>query len=325
MDNKGIQLQQAPLMELKESKDLKEPKEPKEKKDKKDKKDKKEKKEKKEKKKDKSGAEVDDLGERFRPVPNPLFTQSPQDSPLSSTKSSEDLTSTGTPGTPTPTELQGYVSQKYMPSSGYAHLDPSKYENSHSAFDNLQKLIQQSPPQQGTNVMSTSPNKMHPQQQPRQESHSHPPLQPLPRLSPQQRPPPQQRPSPQQQQPYPQQPRHHPQQPQQRYPQQPMNPQQRPPQQRPAGKPMNAPHKTSPGMPQQIKSRPDKMPDGAPVIQYARGLWSYTAQIPSELSFEANDQLAILNQQPDNWWYAELLDPKRRRRGLVPGNYMAPI
>jgi hypothetical protein len=266
-------LQQQPTMELidfndlKDSKDKKEPKEKKDKKDKKDKKEKKDKKDKKE-KKDKAGAEVNDLGERFRPVPNPLFTQSPQDSPLSSTKSSEDLTLSSTPNTPTPTELQGFVSQKYMPSSGYAHLDPSKYENSHSAFDNLQKLVQHSSPPRA-NVTPPMTNKMHPHQQPRQESHSHPPLQPLPRLSPQQRPP-QQRPSPQQQQSYSQQPRSHPQQypQQQRYPQQPINPQQmqagRPPQQRP----MNGSHKTSPGMPQQIKSRPDKMPDGAPVLQY---------------------------------------------------------
>ncbi|KAI8973016.1 hypothetical protein BDB01DRAFT_808381, partial [Pilobolus umbonatus] len=56
----------------------------------------------------------------------------------------------------------------------------------------------------------------------------------------------------------------------------------------------------------------------------ARALWDYKAHIPSEVSFNAHDNFAILNKQPDGWWYAELLDPQKPKRGLVPGNYMTP-
>ncbi|KAI7905834.1 uncharacterized protein BX663DRAFT_497795 [Cokeromyces recurvatus] len=79
---------------------------------------------------------------------------------------------------------------------------------------------------------------------------------------------------------------------------------------------------------QQIKNNkstcPERTMDGMPVLQYVRALWNYTAQIPSELSFNANDKFAVLNRQPDGWWYAELLDSNKRTRGLIPGNYMTP-
>ncbi|ORY95381.1 hypothetical protein BCR43DRAFT_515507 [Syncephalastrum racemosum] len=59
-------------------------------------------------------------------------------------------------------------------------------------------------------------------------------------------------------------------------------------------------------------------------IDRVRAIWSYEAKIPSEMSFMAGDLLAVFNKQADGWWEAELMDPQRRQRGLVPGNYMDP-
>lgn len=39
----------------------------------------------------------------------------------------------------------------------------------------------------------------------------------------------------------------------------------------------------------------------------------------------AGDPLAVITKQIDGWWLAELMDPQRRQRGLIPGNYMEPI
>jgi hypothetical protein len=51
--------------------------------------------------------------------------------------------------------------------------------------------------------------------------------------------------------------------------------------------------------------------------------WSYQARIPdTEISFETNDVLAVITKQQDGWWEAEILDQRRRRRGLVPSNFM---
>ncbi|KAI8092877.1 uncharacterized protein BX664DRAFT_328371 [Halteromyces radiatus] len=66
-----------------------------------------------------------------------------------------------------------------------------------------------------------------------------------------------------------------------------------------------------------------KLPDGTVYKHKARAMWSYEAKIDSELSFQANDTLAVIRKQPDGWWEAEILDDKRRQRGLVPGNYMS--
>ncbi|KAI9315111.1 hypothetical protein BX666DRAFT_2113377 [Dichotomocladium elegans] len=73
---------------------------------------------------------------------------------------------------------------------------------------------------------------------------------------------------------------------------------------------------------QQIQEPPDRLEDGAVVLEYVRAIWTYEAKIPSELSFMSGDGLAVINKQIDGWWLAELMDPQRRRRGLVPGNYM---
>lgn len=153
---------------------------------KKEKKDKKDKKDKKEKKKDKKrivslGEAVEPANfrssdeyldnERFKPVRNPSFNPaliSPLTSPTSSihstTKTDEKWIITSNrsrdslpavrPESPlTPAELQGFASSKYVPSAGYAHLDPTKHKNAHSAFDQLQKVVMAgNEPQQGQPV-----------------------------------------------------------------------------------------------------------------------------------------------------------------------------
>ncbi|CAO3595423.1 unnamed protein product [Absidia cylindrospora] len=65
------------------------------------------------------------------------------------------------------------------------------------------------------------------------------------------------------------------------------------------------------------------LPDGTVYKHKVRAMWSYEAKIDSELSFQANDSLAVIRKQPDGWWEAEIIDDKRRQRGLVPGNYMS--
>ncbi|KAI8066801.1 hypothetical protein BC940DRAFT_347285 [Gongronella butleri] len=67
------------------------------------------------------------------------------------------------------------------------------------------------------------------------------------------------------------------------------------------------------------------LPDGTEYHHKARALWAYDAVIDSELTFQANDVLAIIEKQKDGWWKAEIMDNQRRARGLVPGNYMQPV
>ncbi|KAI8584154.1 hypothetical protein K450DRAFT_267531 [Umbelopsis ramanniana AG] len=63
--------------------------------------------------------------------------------------------------------------------------------------------------------------------------------------------------------------------------------------------------------------------DGTPILEYVQAQWSYQARIPdTEISFETNDVLAVITKQQDGWWEAEVLDQRRRRRGLVPSNFM---
>lgn len=47
----------------------------------------------------------------------------------------------------------------------------------------------------------------------------------------------------------------------------------------------------------------------------------YHAAIPEELSFAKGDVLAVLRQQDDGWWEAEVTG-KKGRPGLVPSNYL---
>jgi hypothetical protein len=56
----------------------------------------------------------------------------------------------------------------------------------------------------------------------------------------------------------------------------------------------------------------------------ARALYSYTAAIPEELSFNKGDILAVLRLQDDGWWEAEINKGRQNvgAVGLVPSNYL---
>ncbi|KAG1051270.1 hypothetical protein G6F46_004472 [Rhizopus delemar] len=270
---------------------------------------------KKDKKKKKDKIKEDNTEEdRFKPVANPAYN------PAQDNVEKEKWTfSSNVQTSPTPADLQGYTAYKYVPSSGYSHLDPAQHKNAHSAFEQLQKVVMstQTPPPSTEQVKPPQPAQQARPPQPMQQVK--PPPQPLSKsrpsqpssstaqhIRPQQSLPTQHTRPPVQQYPVQQYPVHQTRQPQVAAPygQRPPNSQQ----------PMHPP-----------TGRPQLLQDGTAVIHYARALWNYNAQLPSELSFFANDRFGIINQQPDGWWYAELLDPQRRKRGLVPGNYMVPL
>ncbi|CDH50735.1 cell division control protein [Lichtheimia corymbifera JMRC:FSU:9682] len=79
--------------------------------------------------------------------------------------------------------------------------------------------------------------------------------------------------------------------------------------------------------PQENRSsmRDNRLSDGMPILGYVRALWGYEAKIETEMSFKAGDTFAVIHKQPDGWWEAELLDPSRRTRALIPGNYMEAL
>ncbi|EXX71873.1 Hse1p [Rhizophagus irregularis DAOM 197198w] len=61
--------------------------------------------------------------------------------------------------------------------------------------------------------------------------------------------------------------------------------------------------------------------DGKPIEFYVKALYDYQKTIPEEISFTANDVIAVLNTHSDGWWEGEILDETRRNRGLFPSNY----
>ncbi|KAG0182126.1 hypothetical protein DFQ28_000756 [Apophysomyces sp. BC1034] len=63
----------------------------------------------------------------------------------------------------------------------------------------------------------------------------------------------------------------------------------------------------------------------SPVLHHARAKWPYEAKMDQEISFLYGDVVAVFHKQADGWWDAEIMDAKRKRRGLVPGNYMEII
>lgn len=50
-------------------------------------------------------------------------------------------------------------------------------------------------------------------------------------------------------------------------------------------------------------------------------MYHYQAAIPEELGFAKGDILAVLRQQDDGWWEAEVVG-SNGRPGLVPSNYL---
>ncbi|KAF2398331.1 hypothetical protein EJ06DRAFT_532083 [Trichodelitschia bisporula] len=64
--------------------------------------------------------------------------------------------------------------------------------------------------------------------------------------------------------------------------------------------------------------------EGRPILFYARTMYLYQPQIPEELGFAKGDVLAVLHQQDDGWWEAEVVG-RNDRPGLVPSNYLQRI
>ncbi|CAG8554328.1 16375_t:CDS:10 [Acaulospora colombiana] len=61
--------------------------------------------------------------------------------------------------------------------------------------------------------------------------------------------------------------------------------------------------------------------DGRPIRFYVRALFDYLAQQPDEIPMTAGDIIAVLSTDPDGWWEGEVLDEKRKKRGIFPSNY----
>ncbi|KAL6109895.1 uncharacterized protein ACO6RY_12938 [Pungitius sinensis] len=67
--------------------------------------------------------------------------------------------------------------------------------------------------------------------------------------------------------------------------------------------------------------RPKPAPKPKPRSPQCRALYAYDAQDTDELSFNANDVIEILTQDPSGWWFGRL----RGREGMFPGNYVEKI
>uniref|UniRef100_A0A4W5KIR4 Osteoclast-stimulating factor 1 n=1 Tax=Hucho hucho TaxID=62062 RepID=A0A4W5KIR4_9TELE len=74
--------------------------------------------------------------------------------------------------------------------------------------------------------------------------------------------------------------------------------------------------KPSPGA-----GRPKPAPKPKPRSPECRALYAYDAQDTDELSFNTEDVIEILNEDPSGWWYGRL----RGREGMFPGNYVKKI
>ncbi|KAG9345315.1 hypothetical protein JZ751_009861 [Albula glossodonta] len=67
--------------------------------------------------------------------------------------------------------------------------------------------------------------------------------------------------------------------------------------------------------------RPKPAPKPKPRSPQCRALYAYDAQDTDELSFNAEDIIEILTEDPSGWWYGRL----RGREGMFPGNYVEKI
>ncbi|XP_070691108.1 myosin IEb [Pempheris klunzingeri] len=67
--------------------------------------------------------------------------------------------------------------------------------------------------------------------------------------------------------------------------------------------------------------RPKPAPRPKPRSPQCRALYAYDAQDTDELSFNAEDVIDILTEDPSGWWFGRL----RGREGMFPGNYVEKI
>ncbi|XP_068612740.1 myosin IEb [Brachionichthys hirsutus] len=67
--------------------------------------------------------------------------------------------------------------------------------------------------------------------------------------------------------------------------------------------------------------RPKPAPKPKPRSPQCKALYAYDAQDTDELSFNADDVIEILSEDPSGWWFGRL----RGREGMFPGNYVEKI
>ncbi|CAB1416270.1 unnamed protein product [Pleuronectes platessa] len=67
--------------------------------------------------------------------------------------------------------------------------------------------------------------------------------------------------------------------------------------------------------------RPKPAPKPKPRSPQCRALYAYDAQDTDELSFNTDDVIDILTEDPSGWWFGRL----RGREGMFPGNYVEKI
>ncbi|KAJ1080755.1 hypothetical protein NDU88_000948 [Pleurodeles waltl] len=69
------------------------------------------------------------------------------------------------------------------------------------------------------------------------------------------------------------------------------------------------------------RSKPTPKPKPQPRLPQCRALFAYDAQDTDELSFNANDVLDIVKEDPSGWWLGRI----RGKEGMFPGNYVEKI
>ncbi|EEB08905.2 contractile ring protein Imp2 [Schizosaccharomyces japonicus yFS275] len=68
-----------------------------------------------------------------------------------------------------------------------------------------------------------------------------------------------------------------------------------------------------------------KTTDGLPIIGYVHALYSYTAAIPEEISFQKGDTLAVLKVYDDGWWEGFVVGEDDHNRGQFPSNFVKEV
>ncbi|XP_034265184.1 unconventional myosin-Ie isoform X2 [Pantherophis guttatus] len=69
------------------------------------------------------------------------------------------------------------------------------------------------------------------------------------------------------------------------------------------------------------RPKPRPQPQPKPQVPQCRALYAYDAQDTDELSFNANDIIDLLREDPSGWWTGRL----RGKQGLFPNNYVSKM
>uniref|UniRef100_A0A8D0G6H1 Myosin IE n=1 Tax=Sphenodon punctatus TaxID=8508 RepID=A0A8D0G6H1_SPHPU len=80
-------------------------------------------------------------------------------------------------------------------------------------------------------------------------------------------------------------------------------------------------HRQTTNRPLPAGGRPKPQPKPKPQVPQCRALYAYDAQDTDELSFNANDVIDIIKEDPSGWWTGRL----RGKQGLFPNNYVTKI